>query len=376
MLTSYFYPTIAGAELFVYEIGKRLAKDGHEVHILTKRFPKNTKKYELHEGMHIHRIGFLDFTAIRSLTSIPAMIKESRRIIKEKDIDIIHAHITYPNGIIGGHLKKNKSKPLIITIQGDELFNYPELSLINLIKPRIIKALKYADKVHSVSNALKDSITGLGVDPKTVEVIPNGVNISDFNLSIKSSIRKDFNLKDSKVIITTSRLTPKNGIDTLIEAFAKINKKHSNTTLLILGNGPEEQNLKDLVSGLKLSKRVRFLGYIDHKDVPKYLKASDIFVRTPLMEGFGISFIEAMAFRLPTIGTDVDGIKDIITTGEDGILVPPDDVEKTAEAILKILENDAFAKKIGENARKTVETRFDWDIVYDKMLSLYKSVLK
>ncbi len=161
-------------------------------------------------------------------------------------------------------------------------------------------------------------------------------------------------------IITTSSLIPRNGLDTLIKACRLLTFDFE---LAIAGSGREESNLKKLAQGLP----VKFLGRVPNKQVPNLLMTSDLFVRPSRFEGFGNSFIEAMAAGLPIIGTPVGGITDFLVDSQTGLMVPVDDPLKLAQAITRLAKDRKLALKLSQNGRKLVKEQYTWDIVAKKV---------
>ena len=164
-------------------------------------------------------------------------------------------------------------------------------------------------------------------------------------------------------IITTSSLIPRNGIDTLIEACGLL---RLNFELTIAGDGPQKDQLENRVIKLGIINRVKFLGRVTPSQIPGLLKDSHLFVRSSRFEGFGNSFIEAMAAGIPVIGTAVGGIPDFLFDGKTGFIVPVDDPKALAEKIKFVAENDN--KKIILEAKKLVRDTYDWDIIAKKVL--------
>lgn len=169
-------------------------------------------------------------------------------------------------------------------------------------------------------------------------------------------------------IITTSSLIPRNGIDILIKACSLLTFKYE---LIIAGDGPEEQNLKNLAKDLP----VKFLGRVSNKLVPNLLATSHLFVRPSRFEGFGSSFIEAMAAGVPTIGTPVGGITDFLFDNKTGFLVPINDPKALAEKIIYIKDNPAIVKKITTTAKIFVEKNYNWDLIAEKVFKEMQACL-
>ncbi|MEK7565627.1 MAG: glycosyltransferase family 4 protein [Patescibacteria group bacterium] len=165
-------------------------------------------------------------------------------------------------------------------------------------------------------------------------------------------------------IITTSSLIPRNGLDTLIKACAMLK---IDWELTIAGDGPLHNDLENLAIKLGIINRVKFLGRVPSEKIPELLKNNDLFVRPSRAEGFGNSFIEAMATGVPVIGTPVGGIVDFLISGETGLMVPVDNPKELALAIDKIYRDKAFTKKIINQAQKKAQ-EYDWDIIAPKVL--------
>ena len=169
-------------------------------------------------------------------------------------------------------------------------------------------------------------------------------------------------------IITTSSLIPRNGVDILIRACAMLDFEWQ---LRVAGSGPEENNLKKLAKNLP----VKFLGRVPNKLVSSLLVSSNLFVRPSRFEGFGSSFIEAMAAGLPTIGTPVGGIVDFLKDNKTGFLVPVDDPNALAKKIEYIYYHPKEAKIIAIAGQKFVLENYSWDKISAKVFDEFQKLL-
>jgi glycosyltransferase involved in cell wall biosynthesis len=207
-------------------------------------------------------------------------------------------------------------------------------------------------------------------------VVPNGVNYKHFSQNYSSieidEIKNKLQKKEGDVfLITTSRLVKKNGIDDVIKAMKFM---PSNVYFLVYGLGPDLDMLKNLAKSEGVEGKVRFLGQLAHAEMPKYLKSSDIFIRPSLSEGFGISFVEAMAAEVPVIATQVGGIADFLYDPEinsdkepTGRAVKVHDPEGIARQVRAYLENPELTKRIIANAKMLVFERYDWNLIAKQM---------
>ena len=149
-----------------------------------------------------------------------------------------------------------------------------------------------------------------------------------------------------------------------------IKNKHQNYKCLILGQGYEEQNIRKQIVDLGLDKRVILKGYVSHKDMPKYLKACDIFVRPSLSEGLGNSFLEAMASDIPVIGTPVGGIPDFLVDRETGLFCKVHDPESIAKCAKLLSEDLPLRSKIISKANEMVKTKYTWENISREMQTI------
>lgn len=379
-----YFPWVGGAELFAQKVGEHMVRQGHEVDIVTGLWAKPdietptwNQKHENINGVGVYRVKTCEIRYIKTLSAIHPTTKKSLELHKNKSYDLIHAHI-FPGMVSGASFKKKFPKiPLLTTVQGGDLADYKETTggFFGVLKPLISHSLKKADLVHGVS--LHTARRAIELGAKKTTVIPNGVDTDRFHPSDdKFALRQKYGFgHDEKIIISTSRLTPKNGLHHLIEATAQIKKNIPNIKTLILGGGEQERELKNLIKKLAAEKYVILGGYLQNELLPEYLRLSDVFCRPSLDEGFGISFIEAMASGLPTIGTNVGGIPDIIENESNGFLLEPQNVTLLAERLQTLLDDEKLQIKFRENGLKTIHEKFDWQIVLKQMEELYLSLV-
>jgi glycosyltransferase involved in cell wall biosynthesis len=160
-------------------------------------------------------------------------------------------------------------------------------------------------------------------------------------------------------LVTVARLYRGKGHDTTIRAIARLRDSSRSVRLEIVGGGPELASLQSLVEQLQLEAEVEFSGSVSENEVMALLRAADAFVLASRFEPLGVAYMEAMALGLPTVGTDAGGVGEIITHNHDGLLVPPEDDERLAAAIARLMDDPGLRRRIGKNARQTIVDRFD-----------------
>ena len=195
------------------------------------------------------------------------------------------------------------------------------------------------------------------------------------NLSARGHKSHDLNKNGSKKLLTVARLDLHKGHDFVLKALALLKQEGLTPQYDIVGHGEEKARLQNMVSDLGLESQVKFTGFIADPNLPNIYTSADIFImasreipgRLDIIEGFGITFLEASASGLPVVAGNSGGVSDAVRDGETGLLVIPDDPNDIARALKRLLNDDDFAQKLGNNGRKWVETQMNWDCMADRM---------
>lgn len=283
--------------------------------------------------------------------------------------DIIHALDGYPYGVIAALANIGLGKKLIINGIG----TYSVLPLDVPIKRSLLKwAYKKADKIICISNFTKQQILKR-INLNNIVVINHGVDCNKFQMRIGLEEKKE------KIILSVGALKPRKGYHISIPAIAEVKKKYPDIKYYIVGGRPPKIYL-DLVKKYNLEDNVRFFENISDEDLIKLYYQADVFLLTPItidsnnFEGFGLVYLEAGACGKPVIGTYNCGAEDAVVNGETGFLVPQNDIKKTAEAVLKLLDNPELAKKLGENGKKRAQ-QMSWGNVVKKYIKVYENTI-
>ncbi len=389
LFTLAYSPFEGGAEIAAREMVSRLK--GKNFNIFTYKFNRNWLSLERGENFDIIRVGFgRDIKIGKSGTKkyygriwgkisyIYKAWQEAENIHKYKRFDAVWALMASYGGIAALLFKLNHpSVPLLLTLQEGDSEKYLILGKFGLVGWFGKKIIQKANFIQSISKYLADFAIKRGAECP-IEVVPNGVDIDLFETKYKESelklLRDNLGITDEYVVLTTSRLVYKNGVDILIEAIAKVKEIKPNIKALIIGDGPELNKLKLKIKKLKLDREIIFLGQIPQKDLPIYFRISDVFVRASRSEGLGNSFLEAMAAEVPVIGTPIGGITDFLFNCQTGLLMNPEDPEDLAEKISYILSHKDLRDKVVKNAAELVISHYSWDVVAQKMDRIFNSL--
>lgn len=228
----------------------------------------------------------------------------------------------------------------------------------------------YFTAIISVSHDTEAKLIKLGVLPKQIHFILNGINLNQFkNISDKAvQIWKNKkNIGSQKSIGLITRLYSDKGIDYFIQAFQKISQKHPNLIALIIGEGPEKEKYQQLAKNLP----IRFLGKVPHHEIPLFLNSIDYFVLpSSLRDPFGLAPAEAMASNKPVIVTDVCGITDFMQNEKHGLIIPAQNANSLESALEKLIQNPTFAQKLAQNGESLAEEKFSLERMIDEYLDL------
>ena len=282
------------------------------------------------------------------------------KLIKKLDIDVINTHSgkdSYIAGIAGKLSKKHclivRTRHLALPITST--FSYKYLS----------------DIVVTVSEYVKKYLIHKGIPEEKVFAVPTGIDLNIFNpVEVKGNLKNELGLSnDIPLVGTIAVLRKKKGHHILIEAIPHVLKRIPETVFVFVGDGPQRKNIEEKIKEYKLKNNCFLLGHRD--DVPQILKSIDLFVLPTLQEALGTSFIEAMAMEKAVIGSDVDGVREVIDEGVNGYLVPSKDSVALAERIIELLNDRKKAKEFGIQGRKKVENKYTIEKMCRGMIEVY-----
>lgn len=290
-----------------------------------------------------------------------------RRIIEEGfDFDLIDAHYYYPDGVAASLLARWLGKPFVVTARGSD---------INLIaqyaRPRRLmeKTARAARVSIGVSRALVDRMSELGFPRERLRVFRNGVDTLRFVPENRTLARERLGLagpSNRRILLSVGNLVEIKGHDIVVQSLARLDETFH---LVIVGAGPERQNLQDLASRLGLADRVLFAGNVDNAELKWWYSAADVLVLCSSREGWPNVLLEAMACGLPVIATRVGGVPEIVTEPVSGRLIERRDPDALVEAITTLFSDYPDAGQVRDYA-----ATFDWSQTTQAQIELFKEI--
>jgi len=209
----------------------------------------------------------------------------------------------------------------------------------------------------------------LDVPSDRVRVVPLGADPAFFGPGLDTrEVRERYGLDDGRWLLSVARLTRHKGIDTALQALARLSPRHPDLRYAVVGDGEERQALEDEARGLGVASRVRFLTDVPDRDLPALYNCAEIYLGVSRLmeqrvEGFGISLAEASACGIPVIAGRSGGIPAAVRDGETGLLVDAEGVDAVAEAIGRLLDDAGLRARLGAAGRRSVESHYNWDRV-------------
>jgi len=281
--------------------------------------------------------------------------------------DLIHVHHLHLISWIGRYINALERISYIITSHGSCLHNI--LSDKRYL-PLCEDAVRYAKAITVVSGDSRSKLLKtFGRNyVKNIYVIPGGVDLNLYPPQLDTStLNKRYKLEDKKMILFTGRLISHKGVKYLVNAAKEIKGE-----IFLIGEGPEKQYLLNLIDKKEL-KNVHLLGLMNERRLLRFYYRADVFVAPSVWEEpLGLTILEAMASKTPVVTTRKGGIPLLIKQNYNGFFVKPRNSTQIAKSVNKLLEDDELRKKIGENARKTIEEKFTWKKIALKFHRLYK----
>lgn len=374
-----FPPEVNGVANFTYLSANALAKKGHDVQVYTasrisqrKLNKKIGKKFKIFTGFSLHSPIYFD-------TRVPLPTGISFPHLLRFRPDIIHANTPFTSGwgaVMGAKILRI---PLVGTHHTfyDHYLKHAKIDF-NLARKATwkytVSFYNFCDLVtvpsHSLAEEMKDHKL-----KKSVVVLPNFVNTQLFKPAgklEKNNLKKQFKIKGNSIAYM-GRLSYEKSIDQVLKAFKITLQKTPDLKLMVIGDGPERENLEKLARKLGVSKKIIFTGFLRGENLAKALQANDIFVTASKTETFCIAALEAMSTGLPVIASNDKGITEIVKNNVNGYLVRPDDNKQMANKISYLFANEKKRELFSKKSTKIAQT-CSKEKVIEKLEKIYLKI--
>ena len=386
-------PDVGGQCVYIRQLSTALAAQGARVVAFTRdRSDGKPKREQMAPGAEVVRIpcgpkGFLPKEEILPyLGEFAAVVSDTLR-----GDEVISSHF-WDGGYVAGllddrsswiHTSHSLGKRKLASLPDADPAEYKDRIEIET------DILKRCDRiVASTGLEERDLIDLYSADAAKISVIPPGVDADYFHPPKgKESLKEELGLSSDPVVFTLGRLDPRKGFDLYFRAAAQVRKQlgDENRVQFVLSAGTSDDNkheaqernrLQELIKSLSIEDDIIWREVLPESDIPRYYGASDLFVMPSRYELFGIVMLEAMACGVPVVATKFGGPPEVIVDGETGRLVDPTDIESFAAAIAELIRDPDRRKRMGEAARKAIESKYSWNRLAERHLQLYADTVK
>jgi N-acetyl-alpha-D-glucosaminyl L-malate synthase BshA len=371
------YPTYGGSGVVATELGKALAKKGHQVHFITYQEPVRLDSFN--ENIFYHEVSALDYPLFQYQPYESALASKIVDVAKFEKLDILHVHYAIPHAssaLIARSILKEKgyNLPFVTTLHGTDI------TLVGKdpgYKPVVEYSINHSDGITSVSKSLKEDTYNNFNITREIEVIPNFIDFSRFKKTDKDHFKKAIAPNGEKILTHVSNFRKVKRVEDVVKMFDLVRKKVP-SKLFLVGDGPERMGTEILCRNLGICDDVRFLGKQDA--VEELLAVSDLFILPSETESFGLAALEAMAVEVPVISSNAGGLSEINIQGKTGFMSNVGDFEDMAKNAIYILEDEVRLKNFKANALAHAKT-FDiinilpqYEAYYNKVIGFYNDL--
>ncbi|MFG2663451.1 glycosyltransferase family 4 protein [Streptomyces sp. NPDC048387] len=374
IVTNDFPPRPGGIQAFLHNMALRLDPD--RVVVYASTWKRSAEGREATAAFDAEQ----PFTVVRDRTTMllptPRVTRRAVSLLREHGCESVWFGAAAPLGLMGPALRRAGARRIVATTHGHEA-GWAQLPAARQSLRRIgegTDTLTYLGEYtrSRIASALTESAAARMVQ------LPPGVDEKTFHPgSGGDAVRDRLGLSDRPVVVCVSRLVPRKGQDTLIEAMPRILARVPDAALLIVGGGPYEADLRALAEAKGVAGSVVFTGAVPWPELPAHYGAGDVFAmpcRTRRggldVEGLGIVYLEASATGLPVVAGDSGGAPDAVLPGETGWVVPGGDPAAAADRIVPLLQDPALRARMGAAGRAWVESRWRWDLLAERLREL------
>lgn len=363
-VASDLYPSVVGGYgIHVHEMSRMQAALGHDVTVLTAN-PDHLPEEEHVDGYRVIR--FNHSIKMVGNTISPTLFFKMMEMRNDYDVIHAHSHLFFPTNVCA-LVKKYGSSPLVITNHGILSASAPHWLNVGYMNTLGRWTLNSADRVICYTPLERDRlISEFGVHPEGIAVIPNGVNTEVFSPGVA---RAD---DEFRRLLWVGRYVKGKGVEFLVHAAAELVRAVPNLRVTLVGEGPEEEAIRQLASELRLDAHIEYLPFMSYDEMPAQYRRAEMLVLPSLQEGVPRTMLEAMACGRPVVISDFDHLRHLVDGA--GIMFPKGDVGALSTAIRRLLESPDEAEALGRHGRETIMVQNSWQNTVMSTIDLYQEL--
>jgi len=362
------YPTVGGSGAVAAELGKQLARRGHDIHVISYRLP--FRLGDLQQNICFHEVDISSYPLFEYPPHDLALAVKMAEATREHGLELFHVHYAIPHAIAGFLAQQmlGRGAPrMVTTLHGTDITIVgQDRSFFEITK----FGIERSDAVTAVSDFLRRMTVAEFQVASRIDVIPNFVDLHHYVPTRPD--RSAYAGPGQKVLLHVSNFRPVKRVLDVVRIFERVSRE-VDAVLLMVGDGPERSSAQALARRLGLSDRLRFLG--TRQDIEDVAALADVFLLPSELESFGLSALEAMAAGVPVVGSDAGGLPEVVRHAESGYLLPVGDVDGMAARTIEVLRDDERRREMGEAARHRVASLFDAERVVAQYEAVYERVM-
>jgi phosphatidylinositol alpha-mannosyltransferase len=367
LVSPYDYSVPGGVNNHISHLADEFVRLGHEAHILVPSSEQVVDERIIYAPSAIVPVSFAGSIARISLS--PRTYRRTKRILQEGRYDVLHLHEPLMPMLPLAVLRHHDLVPHAICV--GTFHSYREVSRTYYYGAPIFRRFfKQLDGHIAVSETARQYHAHYL--PANYAVIPNGVDVEHFGRSDVHPIEEFADGRPN--ILFVGRLEKRKGLTHLIDAFARVQQELADARLIVVGAYDELEKIRFALQARRLGLHVHFVGRVMYQDLPRYYRSADVFCAPSTgMESFGIVLLEAMAAGVPIVASDIDGYRDVMDDGLQGVLAKPEDPAELAAALVSLLRDPARRSAMGAQGREKAQ-RYSWRVVAARVLEYYAAV--
>ena len=375
VISTDYPPMKGGISVLSHATALEFHRAGHEVCVVASCEDRQAA-LEFDRQQPFRTVRFSGKLLWRELQIFPACWREIRRFKP----DVIWSALWYPCGVAASYCVPRNGPLQTVSTYGSEIF----ISLADWklrLKARMgfwrRRVFDRCGQIFALSRYTREKIIELGAPPEKIDIVRGGVEKGWFDLAPA--------LRQGQILLTVARLDEHKGHDRVIEALPQVATRYPDLKYVLVGPGAENwPRLKKIAEDLRVGHMVEYRGPVTFGELQKAYQGATLFImasrempnRLDLVEGFGLTFLEAATVELPSIAGDSGGVPDAVEHDVSGLLVDPDSPQALAEAILNLLDNPDYATRLGRQGRQRAWDEFRWEILAGLMLTAFEKRLE
>lgn len=363
------YPTHGGSGVLATELGIELAHEGHHVHIISYSVPFRLRQF--HPNLFFHEVNLMSYPLFKHPPYELGLINKIAEVTKSEKLDIVHAHYAIPHAF-SAYVAKQMLKPnepkIITTLHGTDITLVgTDASYFDIVK----FSIEESDGVTAVSNFLKAHTIEQFNIQRPIEVIYNFVDTKRFAPNSENQCQC-YAPNQEKIIVHVSNFRALKRVPDAVRIYAKIQERIP-SVLLLVGEGQDRNAANDIAIQLGVQDKIHFMGNQDY--VESILADACLFLLPSEKESFGLVALEAMSCGVPVIGSNAEGIPEVVEHGKTGYLHQVGDIDSMAQSAIQLLENTELHQQFSKDARNAVIQKFSSNTHISHYLEYYERIL-